>query len=170
MIEKPVDQTFAHQVSDEHLRLIKRNLSLPEVENRWEQRNRAELSKRDREDESFLRDLLSSALTFRTVKGSYLDRDGYLGPPPVKTGGRAILVRFCPGPLRDGRNHPAIDGCRDAGGRRRRTGVLCQCPIVRQGTGIVEMPGVAELTGTQPFDHQTRVHPEAVVEPIRNDW
>jgi hypothetical protein len=76
------DPWFTHRVGDEMLALLRENLTLPEVENRWEARNRAAPSPTDREDEAFLRALLSAALTFRTAKGGFLDRGRYLARPP----------------------------------------------------------------------------------------
>lgn len=45
------DGAFPHRVSDELLTLLRDNLALPDVENRWERRNRAQLSQKDRDDE-----------------------------------------------------------------------------------------------------------------------
>ncbi len=76
------DDMFAHPVSEDLLALIARNLTLPEVENRWDRRNRDQPTPRDREDETFLLETLSPALVFRTGKGGYLDRGHYLRRPP----------------------------------------------------------------------------------------
>jgi len=76
---------FTQRLQDDLLRLIEENLALPEVENRWELRNRDEPGPGDRENEAFLRSLLSPALTFRTVMGSYLDLPRYLARPAPKS-------------------------------------------------------------------------------------
>lgn len=73
---------FDHPVSDELRKLIQRNLDLPAVENRWDKRNRVELSAESRKDREILEDLLSENLTFRTAKGIYLGREQYLNREP----------------------------------------------------------------------------------------
>lgn len=75
------DGAFPHRVSDELLALLTDNLAVPDVENRWERRNRAQLSQEDRDDEAFLMKLLSGMLIFRTAGGSYLDSGQYLRRP-----------------------------------------------------------------------------------------
>jgi quercetin dioxygenase-like cupin family protein len=81
---------FAHPVSDELLALIRDNLMLPEVENRWDRRNRDQPTSQDHEDEVFFRELLSAALIFRTAAGGYLDLGRYLRrPPPNPASARA---------------------------------------------------------------------------------
>jgi quercetin dioxygenase-like cupin family protein len=95
--DEPHDGSFSHQVSDELLALIEKNLALPAVENRWERRNRAEPSSADRQDEALLLGLLSSSLIFRTAKSSYLDRQHYLerlssNPPVVRSTSGSVQI------------------------------------------------------------------------------
>jgi hypothetical protein len=75
------DGAFPHRVSEELLTLLKDNLALPDVENRWERRNRARPSQEDGDDEAFLLNMLLGMLIFRTAKGLYLDRGQYLRRP-----------------------------------------------------------------------------------------
>ena len=69
--------------------LIKRNLTLPEVENRYDERIRTgdTPTPQDQEDDKFLTAFVSTALTMRTARGGLLDHAGYT------TRGGAAFIR-----------------------------------------------------------------------------
>jgi hypothetical protein len=69
------DDTFQHRLDEQDLALVRRNLELPEAENRWDARAPG--------SREFLDDFTSEALIFRNAKGRFLGKKAYLERPPA---------------------------------------------------------------------------------------
>ena len=130
---------------EEDITLIKRNLDLPEFENRWDERSPDTPAGRNCNGE-FLDNLTSPELIFRDADGKIIGKEVYLGKP------RAPLTRYSVGhdlhlvqrrgpctPF-DGRPDPM-----DANGCAR---VLFKHKIFRESRRFLEVPDLDELSGT----------------------
>jgi hypothetical protein len=85
----PVDmtgKTFQHKLDEPDMALVRRNLDLPEFENRWDERS-ADATGTGDPNREFLDDVTSAELIFRNAKGKYLGKNAYLSRP------RAPLTR-----------------------------------------------------------------------------
>jgi Cupin domain len=82
----PSGSCFQRKIDRDLEELIRRNLQLPGVENRYDERKRnpRDPTPQDQQDDQFLDDFVSEALTMRTAGGGILDRRAYLtrGPAP----------------------------------------------------------------------------------------
>jgi hypothetical protein len=73
----PSGLCFQHMLSPQLKDLVRRNLELPGVENRYDLAKRSG-GRLEETDDQFLQDFVSPALSMHTVKGAILDRDNYL--------------------------------------------------------------------------------------------
>jgi hypothetical protein len=81
----PVDmsgKTFQHNIDEQDKALLRRNLELPKVENRWDERS-PNTTVEENPDGEFLNDFTSTELKFRNAKGKYLGKKAYLKRPPA---------------------------------------------------------------------------------------
>ena len=84
------DEFFSHMLDDKDMSLVRRNLELPEVENRWDARIRENLTGGDNKNRAFLDDSLSADLTFCTADGKLLvGKVAYLDRPPAD-----VIIRY----------------------------------------------------------------------------
>ena len=93
----PSGPCFQRMLSPAMKDLVRRNLELPAVEDRYDHAHDTN-STLASADTQFLQDFVSPALTMHTVKGAILDRDGYLnrgGAPPLSLDARLMLLRSC---------------------------------------------------------------------------
>jgi len=75
-------KTFQHKLEDEDVVFLKKNLDLPESENRWDQRG-PEATVVGNADAEVLDNFTSAELVFRNAKGEYLGKKAYLKRPPA---------------------------------------------------------------------------------------
>jgi cupin domain len=81
----PVDmsgRTFQHTLDQEDMAVVRKNLDLPEVENRWDARS-PETRVTGNRDGEFLDNFTSADLIFRNARGEYLTKQAYLQRAPV---------------------------------------------------------------------------------------
>jgi quercetin dioxygenase-like cupin family protein len=70
----PIYDEFSSNILDEEeISLVRRNLQLPDIENRWQARNPDSLTSVDEKDREFLNDFLSMDLIFRTGSGHLIE-------------------------------------------------------------------------------------------------
>jgi hypothetical protein len=81
----PVDisgKTFQHNLDVQDYDLLRRNLELPNAENRWEETNPRSTAEAN-PDGKFLSDFTSAELKFRNAGGKYFGKEAYLKRPPA---------------------------------------------------------------------------------------
>ena len=92
--EQVADNHFQHPLDDNEVALLRKNLDLAEVENRWDRRPNGTAVGQNA-DGRFLDNLISPSLIFRGAARKFVGKKAYLGRPPgdfVRTPSNTISI------------------------------------------------------------------------------